>query len=67
MFFCRRAANEVVGGFLGSKTFTNNHRLISKINAVQDSWTARSYEHFEGRSHLDMIQMMGGPKSRIIQ
>jgi cathepsin C len=40
--------------------------MIGKINALQESWTARSYDNYEEKSHLDIIRMMGGPESRII-
>ncbi len=53
---------EIPNGF-----YSQNKELIRKINSVQDQWTAKYYQQFEGKSLREIHLMKGGPKSKILK
>nr|KAG5711311.1 hypothetical protein BaRGS_006008 [Batillaria attramentaria] len=53
--------NELLPGW----RFYNDMDFIAKINSVQSSWRAAPYPHLEGRSMEELVNMAGGPASRV--
>ena len=47
-------------GMFGQRMYKTDHKLITVINNVQSSWTARHYEMFEDMTVDEVIAMAGG-------
>ncbi|CAD8157027.1 unnamed protein product [Paramecium octaurelia] len=42
-----------------TKDFTNHKEAVDKLNSIPKLWKAKAYDHFEGKSLLELNQMAG--------
>lgn len=55
-----KSTPQYLQGMFGQRMYKTDHKLITVINNVQSSWTARHYEMFEDMTVDEVIAMAGG-------
>ena len=44
------------------KNFNNHQEAVDKLNSIPKLWKAKAYDHFEGKSLLELNKMAGRRK-----